>query len=415
MRAAGRENGATLSCAAIVALRRHWTTAAALLAVAAAIPLWAQQSRVYRDGNSWVEEISGTLPAGKEVHVNTDLGSVNIQGNSQACSYVVRKRSYAASQEEARRQFEQFRFNAVRSGEMDTLQGKLANGDISRFGVEMAVQVPRMQDLVRVETGAGSLGFEALNAPVVGVTGGGIVKLENLGSTVKIKSGGGNVVGGNVAGGLTLTSGGGDIHIENIGGQSRIHNGGGKVYLGSSHGADIQSVAGNIEIHKCTGDLHAETGGGNILIGDVSGTVRADTTGGTVRLASAKGRVEASTGGGSIEMYKLRQGVQAETGAGPITVQFVGDGASFSDSNLHTASGDVTVFLPGSLPVTIHASSDMATSNVGISSEFQALQTHMEGGAYGPKSAWAEGQLNGGGAFLRVRTTIGQISFRRLQ
>ena len=143
----------------------------ALLAVALALPLWAQQSRVYHEGDSWVEEISGTLPAGRELHVNTDVGSVKVQGNSQACSYVVRKRSYAASQDAARKQFEQFRFSAVRTGEIDALQGRLANRNMSRFGVEMTVQVPRAQELVKVETGAGALGFSAITASVIGSDG----------------------------------------------------------------------------------------------------------------------------------------------------------------------------------------------------------------------------------------------------
>ncbi|HEY4973358.1 MAG TPA: hypothetical protein VII41_07095, partial [Steroidobacteraceae bacterium] len=57
---------------------RKWTAAAALLAMAVAVPLWAQQSRVYRDGNSWVEEITGTLPASRQVRITTDVGSVQV-------------------------------------------------------------------------------------------------------------------------------------------------------------------------------------------------------------------------------------------------------------------------------------------------------------------------------------------------
>ncbi len=395
-------------------MRGRWQATAALAAVAVAFPLWAQQSHIYRDGNAWVEEITGTLPAGRELRVNTDLGSVVVHGNSQACSYVVRKRSYAGNQEDARKQFEQFRFSAVRSGEVDALEGRLSNHDLNRFGVEMAVQVPRAVDMVKVETGGGSLGFTALDGTVVGVTTGGTIKLDDLGGPVKIKSGGGNVTGGTLRSDLVLNSGSGDVHVENVGGQSKVHIGGGKVYLGSTHGADVETGGGSVEVRKCAGDLQAESGGGNITLGDVSGTVRATTTGGTVRLASAQGRVQASTGGGSVEMYKLSQGAQVETGAGPITVQFIGGRGSFGDSSLHTAAGDVTVFLPGSLPVTVHASSDMV-SGKGILSEFPGIQIHQEGGNFGPKSMWAEGQLNGGGALLRVRTTIGQIDFRRLQ
>lgn len=408
--------GSTGLCAREVtfALRRHWKATATLAAVAVGLPLWAQQSRVYRDGNAWVEELTGTLPAGREVHINTDLGDVRVQGNSTACVYTVRKRSYAASQEAARRQFEEFRFNAVRTGEVDSLEGRATTPNMNRFGVEVLVQVPHALDSVKVETGGGALGFQAINGTVIGTTGGGSVRLDNLAGPVKIKSGGGNVDGGTLGADVFLNLGGGVVHLENVSGQSRIKVGGGKVYIGSAHGADIQTGGGSIEVRKCTGDLRAVTGGGNINLGDVSGTVRAESMGGSVHVGSAKGRVEVATGGGSVEAYKLVQGAQVETGAGAITVEFVGSRGSFSDSNLRTAAGDVTVFLPSSLPVTVHASSDMI-SGEGIHSDFPGLQIHQEGGSYGPKSMWAEGQLNGGGALLRVRTTIGQIDFRRSQ
>ena len=409
-----RECASVCSRRVAFALRRHWKTTVAITALAAGVPLWAQQSRMYRDGNSWVEEVTGTLPAGREVHVNTDLGDVRVQGNSAMCTYMLRKRSYAASQEAAKRQFEQFRFNAVRSGEVDAFEGRATTRDMNRFGVEFVVQVPSTLDMVKVETGGGALGFRSLHGSVVGVTGGGGVKLDDIVGPVKIKSGGGNVEGGNLGADVYLTVQGGSVHLESVAGQSRIKAGGGKVFLGSSRGADIETGGGSIEVRKCTGDLRASTGGGNINLGDIGGRVRADTTGGSVHVSSAKGRAEVTTGGGSVEMYKLVQGAQVETGAGAITVEFVGARGSFSDSSLHTAAGDVTVFLPPTLPVTVHASSDMVSGS-GIHSDFPGLQVHWEGGKVGPKSAWAEGQLNGGGAMLRVRTTIGQIDFRRSQ
>jgi hypothetical protein len=37
-----------------------------------------------------------------------------------------------------------------------------------------------------------------------------------------------------------------------------------------------------------------------------------------------------------------------------------------------------------------------------------------EGGGYGPKTVTAEGQLNGGGPVLKVRTNSGNVNFRRV-
>ena len=220
------------------------------------------------------------------------------------------------------------------------------------------------------------------------------------------------VEGGNLGADFTLSSGGGDVHINNIAGQARVTLGGGKVYIGTVKGSTITTGGGGIEVRKCDGDLRASTDGGNLYFGDVSGAVRADTGGGSVRLASANGRVQVSTGGGSVELYNLGQGAQVETGAGPITVEFVSNHGVFTDSSLHTAAGDVSVCLPGNMPVTVHASSDM-TNGKGILSEFPELKITTSGGDYGPKAMSAEGALNGGGPMLRVRTTMGQINFRR--
>jgi hypothetical protein len=111
-------------------------------------------------------------------------------------------------------------------------------------------------------------------------------------------------------------------------------------------------------------------------------------------------------------LYNLTQGAQVETGAGPITVQFV-NSHTFTESSLRTSSGDISVNMPGNLPVTVHASTDMMRGS-GILSDFPALKI-TSSGMYGPKAMYAEGALNGGGPVLRVRTSIGQIAFRRSQ
>jgi hypothetical protein len=395
-----------------VAGSRKWATAAAFLAMAVAIPLWAQQSRVYRDGDSWVEEITGTLPASRQVRITTDLGSVQVQGSSAHVTYVIRKRSYAPGEEAARHQFEQMRISTVKTAEGAFIEGRLVNRNLNRFNAEFVVQIPRQLEVVKVETRGGSLNFISIAATVMAATGGGAVKLDDLEGTVKITSGGGNVDVGRLGGDFSLTTRGGDVHIKNVAGQARINIGGGRVYVGSAKGATIQTGAGNIEVLKCSGDLGASSGGGNLNLGDVNGSVRAETTGGSVHLDSARGPVQVTTGGGSVELLNLSQGAQVQTGAGGITAEFVGQRGSFSDSSLHTAAGDVVVYLPKELPVTVHASSDMATGH-GIVSEFSGLRITKEGSNFVPRSMYAEGALNGGGPVLKVRTIIGQIDFRQ--
>ncbi len=382
------------------------------LMLAVALPVWAQQGRIYRDGNSWVEEITGTLPTVHELRVITDVGSVQVQGNAPRVSYVIRKRSYAPTEETARRQFEQMHISAGRNGDSNAIEGRVPAKYLNRFGAEFIVQVPREVSQVKVQTRNGSLTFSSIGATIQATTGAGLIKLDDLAGPVKISSGGGNVEAGNLGSDLTLSSGAADVRVANVGGQTQVSLAGGRVYIGSARASTIQTGAGSIQVQKCTGDLHVISGGGNLYLGDVEGAVQAETEGGSVRLASATGPVRVTTGGGSVELYKLARGAQVETGAGPIFVEFLGK--RFTDSFLHTASGDVTVCFASNFPVTVHATSDMAVGR-GIFSELPGLNITQQGGQYSPKSMSAEGLLNGGGPALRVRTTMGQIGFRKCQ
>jgi len=402
----GGKNGPTVS-------RSSLCLCVSVVVLGLALPLVAQQSRMYRDGNCWVEEITGAMPAARELRVNTDVGSVQVQGNAPRVSYVIRKRSYATAQPAARKQFEQMHISTMRAGDSDVVEGKLVSRNQLRFGVEFILQVPREISLVKVQTRNGSLAFSSIAATIEATTGAGLIKLDDLAGPVKIASGGGNVEAGNLGSDLTLTSGAADVRVANVGGQTQVSLGGGRVYIGSSRASTIQTGAGSIQVQKCIGDLHVISGGGNLYLGDVDGAVQAETEGGSVRLASASGPVSVTTGGGSVELYKLARGAQVETGAGPIVVEFVGN-RGFSDSFLHTAAGDVTVCFARNFPVTVHATSDMAVGR-GIFSDLPGLNITQQGGTYSPKSMSAEGALNGGGPALRIRTTMGQIGFRRCQ
>ncbi len=235
---------------------------ASLALLAIGVPLWAQAPRVYRDGNSWVEEVKGTLPPARELHVFTDIGSVQVQGNSPRITYLIRKRSYAPTEELARRQFDQFRVTDGKTGETDAIQGKITSKQLARFGTEFIVQTPRDLSLVKVETRGGSLAFASIAATIVASTGAGLIKLDDLAGPVKIVSGGGNIEGGNLGNDFSVTSGAADVRVANVGGQTQVNLGGGRVYIGTTHASTIQTGAGSIQVQKCIGDLHVTSGGG---------------------------------------------------------------------------------------------------------------------------------------------------------
>jgi hypothetical protein len=103
---------------------------------------------------------------------------------------------------------------------------------------------------------------------------------------------------------------------------------------------------------------------------------------------------------------------RAETSAGGIIAKFVAGSGDRTDSELETSAGDITVYLAPNLNISIRASIEVANGHE-IRSDFPDIRVTSEGGDYGPKTVTAEGNLNGGGPLLKVRTTTGDISFRR--
>jgi hypothetical protein len=387
---------------------------AVTLALAVSLPLLAQHVSVYQDGNSWVEETSGTLPVAHDLRINTDVGSIDVRGKARGVMYVIRKRAAVPTREEAEREFQKMKVSAVKTGDQVVVDGRLLQGDVTRFTADISMQVPYDLKRLFLNTGGGTMKLSSLGAAITGKTRAGAVKLDDLAGPVSVTTGGGDVVGGSLGSEAIIKSGGGNVHIDSITGAAKIGTGGGTVYVGSANTLLIDDAAGSIDVRRCFGNLQASTGGGNVSVGQVAGSVRIDAGAGSVRVAGAGGLVQVTTGGGSVELFKVAKGAKVDTPVGAITVQFTAVPGGFTDSLLHTGSGDVLVFLPDELPVTVHASSDMAPG-YGIRSEIPGIRITKQGGGFGPQSGWAEGLLNGGGPLLRVRTGMGHIDFRKTQ
>jgi hypothetical protein len=376
-----------------------------------ALPLPAQQSHITRQGNSWVEEITGSIPAVRIVKVNTDTGNVNVRGGQQQqITYVIRKRAFGGSEAGARRQFEAFRVNVTRRADTALLEGN-TEGHHTRMHVDFAITVPRATELLKLSTDGGSVAVSALNGRVEAESAGGNVRVDDIGGPVSAETGGGNVEAGSVAGDLVVRSGGGNIRIANAKGRVITQTGGGGITIGSAKGVTAETGGGGIQVDKCGGELTASTGGGSMEVGQVKGKAVVRTGGGNIRLSGAEGLVTASTGGGGLELMNLAHGVRAETGAGPITAEFA-SGGKLVESFLQTGVGDIVVYLPQDLRITVRAAIQSATGHK-IRSEFPDIKVTSEGGQWGPKTIFAEGALNGGGPVLKINTAMGNIDLRR--
>jgi len=371
----------------------------------------AQQARVYREGGSWAQEITGSLAAAKNLRVKVDVGTVRVQGGSQsAINYVIHNRSYSGSEDKARREFDSYKISTYVRGDTAWIVGDFQGGS-HRFSSEFSVNVPRNMDWVKVETDGGSVTTTAISGRVDATSGGGSIRFDDIGGNANAETGGGSIDAGNVGGDLSLHTGGGSIKVGSAKGRINAESGGGSVTVVSGmQEAVLETGGGSIQVERCAGRVKASTGGGSIDLGDIGGPAEIETGGGSIRLASAKGPVRAETGGGTIELNGVSS-ARAETGAGGIVAKFI-SGRDRSDSTLETSAGDITVYLAPNLNISIRASIEVANSH-SIHTDFSEIRVSSEGGDYGPRTVTAEGNLNGGGPVLKVRTTTGDITIRR--
>ena len=388
----------------------------ALLAPLVLVPKgWAQETtNVTREGGAWGQEIKGSLAAVKNLRVKVDMGSVVVRGGQQqGINYVVHTRFGNSSEQDARRQFEQYKVTAYVKGDTAWIVGDWQGGKRPRHcSSEFSVMVPREMALVKLETEGGSVDAMGLAGRVEAESGGGSLKLDDIGGGVSAETGGGSIDVGAVSGELGLHTGGGSIEVRHANGKVVAETGGGSVEIKSgAQGAIIETGGGSVVVGQCNGKVKVSTGGGSVDLSDVGGPAEIETGGGSIHLTSAKGHVHAETGGGGIELYSVPS-ANAETGAGGITVKLVNTGGERNDSDLETGAGDITVYIAADVAINVRASVDMGNGHH-ITSDFGDIHIASEGDRYGPKTLTAEGKLNGGGPMLKVRTSSGDIIFKR--
>ena len=373
-----------------------------------------QETRVYREGSNWVQEMTGDLGAAKNLRVKLAAGSVRVQGGSQAgITYVIHRKAYTSSEQQARHEFESYRINTSIKGDTAWVVAESSRRD-SKCSDDFVINVPRNLESARVETGGGNVNATGIAGHVNLESGGGNIHLDDIGGEVTAETGGGTIDVGSVEGNVSLQTGGGNIKIASAKGQIKAESGGGSVVvLSGLQGAVLETGGGSIRVEKCSGAVKATTGGGSVDLGQIGGPAQIETGAGSIRLASANGRVQAQTGGGSIQLDGATS-VQAETSAGGIIVKLLASaGAGRNNSTLETSAGDITVYLANDLAISIRAEIEIANGHT-IRSDFSDIRVSSEGGQYGPKTVRAEGQLNGGGPVLKVRTNSGNVSFRRV-
>jgi DUF4097 and DUF4098 domain-containing protein YvlB len=197
---------------------------------------------------------------------------------------------------------------------------------------------------------------------------------------------------------VRVKTAGGSIDVARLQGRVGMHTSGGGLRVDSIVGdVAADTSGGSIRMLDVRGNVAASTSGGNVEISNVSGTVTTSTSGGGIRLDGVSGDVSAETSGGSVEVRQAGGRVEAHTSGGSVAVHF-GPGNA-RGGNLSSSGGGIRAELDPSVPLSIDASASGGRVQADIPVTVR--------GDMGRDAL--RGDLNGGGALLRLNTSGGGV------
>lgn len=417
------------------------------LLAAASLPLSVQgqisvrRGDIQQEGRKWMERVTCSAPVqeGGRLVLRADVGSVVVKTwPEKRLECEVRLRAYASNEQEARQLLGRYEIG-LRSLEDGGayLRGGWGPGaapvarielpgkpkpprppppppppGAARLKVEYEIRVPQRYNL-DLETRGGELTIEKLDGELKAATAGGSIHADDVSGPVRAETAGGSITLGSIGNRVEARTAGGSIRVGDVQGDAFLETSGGEIVVGRIAGSGRAATAGgDIVLRGAGGDVEVQTAGGQIRVGEAGGRVRAETAGGSIQLDAAHGLVQVETAGGCITLDRVDTGVEAATVAGSIRAQITATRESFAASVLETSFGDVEVYLPSDLPITIEAVIHNASGHT-IVSDFP-LQIEGGGPSFHPRTVEGRGALNGGGQVLRIRTTGGNIEIRRL-
>lgn len=207
------------------------------------------------------------VPAGGQLTLRTDLGSVAIVGRDT--HEVIVHADLSGSDDFLAR----FELSAAEESTGVTVTGRLAQRswfswlDFSPGRVRFTIDVPRNY-AVDLRTAGGGVDVRHLDASLRGSTSGGSVTIRDVLGSIDTRTSGGRIDA-----------------------------------MGLRGPTELRTSGGGIRVTDCTGDLHVRASGGSIRLEGIGGEVSAVTSGGSVSASvSANRGVSLRTSGGSINL-----------------------------------------------------------------------------------------------------------------
>jgi hypothetical protein len=213
-------------------------------------------------------------------------------------------------------------------------------------------------------------------------------------TTANIRTSGGSIDASRLAGRLVVRTSGGSVRAEEIDGPVE----------GSTSG-------GSIRMRNLGGDTVAQTSGGSIDVIGVRGSLRATTSGGGIDIDTVASEIYASTSGGGVQIRGAGGRVEAHSSGGNVVVRFAA--GNKAGGELSTSGGGVRVDVDPRVALSIDASSSGGDVNTDLPVTIQRLAKN-DGGSW-PQAPFRtsgnslRGDLNGGGALLRLHSSGGGV------
>ncbi len=289
-----------------------------------------------------------------------------------------------------------------------------------------------------LSTQGGDISVDRVKGNTTLRTSGGDIMLLSTGGIVNAKTSGGDVVVRDAEGTVDAKTSGGDLELERIKGRLDATTSGGNITLRSADKeVNLRTSGGDIEILEVAGNVIASTSGGDVQVENTSGSVDVSTAGGDLVLRDIKGELEAATSGGDIRAERLHAASRLKTSGGDIVVRALMASleAATSGGNvevemtltdfkkphgiaLSSSGGDIELVIPDKLPAKIFAEIYLESKwgwgeRYDISSDFALKIERGEGERRSAQYIRGEGDINGGGDPITLRTSAGNIAIRK--
>jgi TonB family protein len=355
---------------------------------------------------------SGAFPvqAGGWLRLRTDLGSVRVTPHESAeVRYRVELDSEVAESSSSTEWLKQFRITAQPVTDGVEITGTVPWHEFrGRLWASFEVWIPRQYNL-EVKTLAGNIAIGDIDGEVRLSTSGGNISAGEIRGPATFETQGGHITVTSVSRDLRAETAGGHVYAGSVGGRAVLRSAGGHIFAGRIGGqVEVETGGGNITLGQTGGKVTAVTAGGQIDFGKIAGAITARTGGGGIRVLQGHGPIQLESSAGSIQLLQVGGPVRVSTASGGITAFFLSGQELRDASELLCGQGDIVVYLPRNLPLTIDALIEGAAGHGVIAPGFPLNLRQVSAGE-GGSTVHAAGDLNGGGQTLRLRTVSGNI------